>query len=236
MTIRPRRGGYQVIVYAGIDPVTGRQRQIARQVKASAKPSAWRPSCAPRSPTAATAAPAPARSASCWTSTSPGGKRAASGSPPPPSTTTGPSSRPRSSRPSASCDSPSSTRSPWIGSTASCAAGPQRLGSPQHEPGPAGPRRAVGCSGSGCPLRLDQLQAASWPSAVARPDRAELVTNGALEHLDALARSDTRTRPPTATWTRSLVRMGVIHPIPVPSMDQHELRKGAIAQRPALDT
>jgi hypothetical protein len=33
MTIRPRRGGYQVIVYAGIDPVPGRQRQIARQVK-----------------------------------------------------------------------------------------------------------------------------------------------------------------------------------------------------------
>jgi hypothetical protein len=24
--------GYQVIVYAGLDPVTGRQRQIARQV------------------------------------------------------------------------------------------------------------------------------------------------------------------------------------------------------------
>jgi integrase len=33
VTIRPRRGGYQVIVYAGIDPITGRQRQIARQVK-----------------------------------------------------------------------------------------------------------------------------------------------------------------------------------------------------------
>jgi integrase len=33
VTIRARRGGYQVIVYAGIDPVTGRQRQIARQVK-----------------------------------------------------------------------------------------------------------------------------------------------------------------------------------------------------------
>jgi integrase len=33
MTMRPRQGGYQVIVYAGIDPVTGRQRQIARQVK-----------------------------------------------------------------------------------------------------------------------------------------------------------------------------------------------------------
>jgi hypothetical protein len=33
MTIRPRRGGYQVIVYAGIDSVTGHQRQIARQVK-----------------------------------------------------------------------------------------------------------------------------------------------------------------------------------------------------------
>jgi integrase len=33
VAIRVRRGGYQVIVYAGIDPVTGRQRQIARQVK-----------------------------------------------------------------------------------------------------------------------------------------------------------------------------------------------------------
>jgi hypothetical protein len=33
VTIRPRRGGYQVIVYAGIDPPHRRQRQIARQVK-----------------------------------------------------------------------------------------------------------------------------------------------------------------------------------------------------------
>src|SRR5574341_1659080 len=32
MTIRQRRGGWQVIVYVGIDPVTGRQRQITRQV------------------------------------------------------------------------------------------------------------------------------------------------------------------------------------------------------------
>jgi hypothetical protein len=55
MTIWPRRGGYQVIVYAGIDPVTGRQRQIARQVRGKREPSAWRPGCAPRSPTAATA-------------------------------------------------------------------------------------------------------------------------------------------------------------------------------------
>ena len=31
--IRRRRNGYQVIVYAGIDPVTGRQRQISRQAK-----------------------------------------------------------------------------------------------------------------------------------------------------------------------------------------------------------
>jgi integrase len=35
--IRPRRGGWQVIVYTGIDPVTGRQRQISRQVKGSRK-------------------------------------------------------------------------------------------------------------------------------------------------------------------------------------------------------
>jgi len=35
--IRARRDGWQVIVYAGIDPVTGRQRQISRQVKGSRK-------------------------------------------------------------------------------------------------------------------------------------------------------------------------------------------------------
>jgi integrase len=35
--IRPRRDGWQVIVYTGIDPVTGRQRQISRQVKGSHK-------------------------------------------------------------------------------------------------------------------------------------------------------------------------------------------------------
>jgi integrase len=35
--IRPRRDGWQVIVYTGIDPVTGRQRQISRQVRGSRK-------------------------------------------------------------------------------------------------------------------------------------------------------------------------------------------------------
>src|SRR6266545_3056552 len=35
--IRARRDGWQVIVYTGIDPVTGRQRQISRQVKGSRK-------------------------------------------------------------------------------------------------------------------------------------------------------------------------------------------------------
>jgi integrase len=35
--IRPRRDGWQVIVYTGIDPVTGRQRQISQQVKGSRK-------------------------------------------------------------------------------------------------------------------------------------------------------------------------------------------------------
>jgi integrase len=35
--IRPRRDGWQVIVYTGIDPVTGRQRQISRQVHGSRK-------------------------------------------------------------------------------------------------------------------------------------------------------------------------------------------------------
>jgi hypothetical protein len=35
--IRPRRDGWQVIVYTGIDPVTGRQRQIRRQVNGSRK-------------------------------------------------------------------------------------------------------------------------------------------------------------------------------------------------------
>ncbi len=35
--IRSRRDGWQVIVYVGIDPVTGRQRQISRQVRGSRK-------------------------------------------------------------------------------------------------------------------------------------------------------------------------------------------------------
>jgi hypothetical protein len=35
--IRARRDGWQVLLYAGIDPVTGRQRQISRQVKGSLK-------------------------------------------------------------------------------------------------------------------------------------------------------------------------------------------------------
>jgi hypothetical protein len=35
--IRPRRDGWQVLIYTGIDPVTGRQRQISRQVYGSRK-------------------------------------------------------------------------------------------------------------------------------------------------------------------------------------------------------
>jgi integrase len=32
VTIRERRGGWQVIVYAGLDPLTGKQRQLTRQI------------------------------------------------------------------------------------------------------------------------------------------------------------------------------------------------------------
>jgi hypothetical protein len=32
-----------------------------------------------------------------------------------------------------------------------------------------------------------------------------------------------------------MTTMGVIHPIPVPFMDQRDLRKGRIAQRPTVD-
>jgi integrase len=35
VTIRARRGGWQVIVYAGLDPLTGKQRQLTRQVNGS---------------------------------------------------------------------------------------------------------------------------------------------------------------------------------------------------------
>jgi hypothetical protein len=35
VTIRKRRGGWQVIVYAGLDPLTGKQRQITCQVNVS---------------------------------------------------------------------------------------------------------------------------------------------------------------------------------------------------------
>jgi hypothetical protein len=35
VTIRKRREGWQVIVYAGLDPLTGKQRQLTRQVNGS---------------------------------------------------------------------------------------------------------------------------------------------------------------------------------------------------------
>jgi integrase len=35
VTIRKRRGGWQVIVHAGLDPLTGKQRQLTRQVNGS---------------------------------------------------------------------------------------------------------------------------------------------------------------------------------------------------------
>ena len=152
----------------GIDPVTGRQRQIARQVRASARPSAWRPGCAPRLPTAATAAPAPARSGSCWTSTSAGQRPAASPSPSPPSTTTAPSSRPSSSRPSASCDSPARPGHPGPLLRPVAPPGPQRQCVTQHQPDPAGPRRAVRRPGPGRPLRVDQLQSVACPPGAAQ--------------------------------------------------------------------
>jgi integrase len=37
MAIYPRRDGWKVVVYAGVDPLTGRQRQISRQVQGSRK-------------------------------------------------------------------------------------------------------------------------------------------------------------------------------------------------------
>jgi hypothetical protein len=40
---------------------------------------------------------------------------------------------------------------------------------------------------------------------------------------------------PPVDGYRQLVRMDVIHPIPVPFMDKRELRKGRIAQRSAVD-
>jgi hypothetical protein len=40
---------------------------------------------------------------------------------------------------------------------------------------------------------------------------------------------------PPVDGYRQLMRMGVIHPIPVPFMEQRELRKGRIAQRSAVD-
>src|SRR4029453_13362012 len=35
MAIRERRNGFQVMVYTGLDPITGRQRYISRQVNGS---------------------------------------------------------------------------------------------------------------------------------------------------------------------------------------------------------
>jgi hypothetical protein len=106
MTIRPRRGGYQVIVYAGIDPVTGHQRQIARQVKG--KREAERLEARLRAEVAdghhrGTSARTVAELLDVYLA-----RRETSDKPlsPARSTTTAPSSRPSSSRLSASCGSP----------------------------------------------------------------------------------------------------------------------------------
>jgi len=53
----------------------------------------------------------------------------------------------------------------------------------------------------------------------------------------ALGRVELHLEPmgPPVDGYRQLMRMGVIHPIPVPFMEQRELRKGRIAWRSAVD-
>jgi hypothetical protein len=86
--IRRRRNGYQVIVYAGIDPVTGHQRQISRQVKGGREVERLEASWGPRPPRAGTAARRPGRWPSCSMPGWHGDRRAVSRSPRTPSTTT----------------------------------------------------------------------------------------------------------------------------------------------------
>ena len=123
MTIRPRRGGYQVIVYAGIDPVTGRQRQIARQVKG--KREAERLEARLRAEVAdgghrGTSAHTVAELLDVYLA-----RRETSGKPLSPATLDDYRTIVETKLKPAlvKLRSPSSTRSPWTASTASCAAG-----------------------------------------------------------------------------------------------------------------
>jgi hypothetical protein len=89
VTIRKRRDGWQVIVYAGLDPLTGKQRQLTRRsMAAAARPRRSKPACAPRSPTGSTPAPGLRPSASWLTCGSNGAPPATSPSPPTRSRTT----------------------------------------------------------------------------------------------------------------------------------------------------
>jgi hypothetical protein len=65
--IRRRRSGYQVIVYAGIDPVTGRQRKVSRQAKGKREAERLEGKLRAEVMRAGTAARQPVRWPSCWT-------------------------------------------------------------------------------------------------------------------------------------------------------------------------
>src|SRR6266508_5065512 len=79
VTIRKRRGGWQVIVYAGLDPLTGKQRQLTRQVNGSRRQAEkLEARLRTESPTASTPARGSRPSASWLTCGSSGAPRATS--------------------------------------------------------------------------------------------------------------------------------------------------------------
>ena len=86
--IRRRRNGYQVIVYAGIDPVTGRQRQISRQAKGKREAERLEGKLRAEVAEGRHRGSAARTVAELWTPGWPGGRPAASRSPRRPSTTT----------------------------------------------------------------------------------------------------------------------------------------------------
>jgi hypothetical protein len=89
VTIRKRTKGWQVIVYAGLDPLTGKQRQITRQVNGSYRQAEKVEAASePKSQMASTPARASRPSESCSTSGSSVALPATSPSLPIPSRTT----------------------------------------------------------------------------------------------------------------------------------------------------
>ena len=167
--IRPRRGGYQVIVYAGIDPVTGHQRQIARQVKG--KREAERLEARLRAEVA-DGRHRPHRRGAAGRLPRPAGDQRQASLPRHPQRLPHHRRDQAQAGPRQAAAPPARPGHPGPLLRPAAPPGSQRLGRAQYQPGPAGPCRAVRRAGPGRPLWVDRLQpGAAGQAAGRRPPR-----------------------------------------------------------------